>query len=360
MLPPIPPKLDLAQTPTPLRPLDRVSALLGGPRIWIKCDDQTGSLLSGNKIRKLEFCLAEAISLGVDRVITCGGLQSNHCRATAVAAAQLGLKSHLILRGDSHGPSSASGEPYSIDELQAFDQTAIDGNLLLGWEVGAEVSIYHPEDYAEYLEEYFSSLSHAYESRGESCYLIPTGASNGTGLWGYILAAQELLSDFAEHNIDPEAVVCATGSGGTQGGLTLGFHALGSALQVHGVAVCDSEAYFDRKVRGDIEEWRKAFALEVPSLENITQTIPVSTIDNYIGPGYARAYPEMLETMMMLARQEGVILDPVYTGKAFHGLVSEIKKGRFDAGSDVVFIHTGGVYGVFPFREQLVGTRVLP
>jgi D-cysteine desulfhydrase len=178
--------------------------------------------------------------------------------------------------------------------------------------------------------------------------VIPTGASDGVGLRGYIAAAAELAEDFRGAGIRPRHIVCATGSGGTQGGLTAGVALYGIDAAVWGVAVCDDEAYFQAKVRDDLRDWRQRYGLALD-----VDALPVRVLDGYIGPGYAVASPAVFDTIRRAARSEGLVLDPVYTGKAFHALLAELKRGRFDDSDDVVFIHTGGVFGLFPQREQL-------
>ncbi len=343
MIPSFPSKLSLARTPTPLRPLDRISEAIGGPRIWLKCDDLTGSLVSGNKIRKLEFLLADALTQGCDTVITCGGLQSNHCRATAVVAAQLGLDCHLILRGP-RGLEERE-DKYGVDEVTS----GVEGNLLLDSLCGAEISVFSPRRYGMNLDTLFDEISAEYRDRGQSSYGIPTGGSNGVGLWGYIEAARELKADFLSHGISPGSVICASGSGGTQGGLTLGFHMLEAECAVLGMAVCDSAEYFESKVRADVDQWQSTF---MPGQPMLSTQLSINTNDSYIGPGYSVGYPELFESIRWLAKTEGVVLDPVYTGKAFYGLVEEIKKGSFANMSDVVFVHTGGIFGVFPYKDE--------
>ncbi len=335
MLPPFPSKLPLAQLPSPLRPLDRLSELLGGPRIWIKNDDMTGSTLSGNKVRKLEYVVARAQEAACDTLITCGGLQSNHCRATALVGAQLGLNVHLILRGR--------------------NQQSADGNLLLDYLAGAAVSTYSPEEYFENLEQLFAHWRKHYEAQGRRVWCIPTGASDAYGLWGYIEASVELQKDFEKHQIKPGLLVCATGSGGTQAGLTLGFALQNSPISVLGMAVCDDEKYFYEKARADIGAWAKT--LEPDYYNQYAEKISgvsISTNAKYIGPGYARAYPEIYETIQLVANTEGQVLDPVYTAKAFYGLLSEIKKGNLSQYNDLVFVHTGGIFGMYPYREALM------
>lgn len=327
----LPPRLSLALRPTPLQPLERLSAQLGGPTIWVKRDDLTGSLLSGNKVRKLEFSLAAAQAEGCDTIITCGGLQSNHCRATALLCAQLGFKCVLVLRGETEAP--------------------FDGNLLLDWLAGAEIRRYPVEQYQRELPELLQRAASDCRAVGSKPFVIPTGASDGIGLWGYIAACEELRADFLQQQIMPKHIICATGSGGTQAGLTAGVALYGIDATVWGMAVCDDAAWFQRKVRTDLEDWQRRYPSRNDSPLAL-DALKICVLDKYVGPGYAKAGPEVFSTISMLARMEGLVLDPVYTGKAFHGLVEELKAGRFDDSNDIVFIHTGGVFGLFPQRDQ--------
>jgi len=326
-----PPRIPLANLPTPFRLLKRWHQEKGGPRIWVKQDDCTGSAQTGNKLRKLEYVVAEALDKGCDTLITCGGVQSNHCRATAIVGAQLGLKVHLLLRG--------APEPES------------DGNLLLDLLAGAEISVYDNDRYLRESEALFAHWCDHYRQQGRKPFVIPTGASDEIGLWGYLTAAEELLQDFAREGISPGALVSATGSGGTQAGLTLGMQLLDSRIPVYGIAVCDSEHYFNNKVREDVARWAARWGehFDADSIEKLR----VNTLGDYIGPGYAQGYPELYECIRLLARIEGLILDPVYTGKAFYGMLKEIEQGRFQHLDDIVFVHTGGIFGLFPQRDAL-------
>ena len=324
-----PARLALAQTPTPLQLLQRLSLQVGGPRIWIKRDDLTGSVLSGNKIRKLEFTLAQAQSEGCDAIVTCGGVQSNHCRATALLCAQLGLKCRLILRGEMQPP--------------------YDGNLLLDYLAGAEVNAFRPAFYQQHLATLLSDAAADLRASGYKPFVIPTGASDGIGAWGYIAACEELQNDFVRENILPRHIVCATGSGGTQAGLTAGVALHAIDAHVWGVAVCDDEAYFQHKVRTDLRDWQQRYHATLD-----VEQLPIHVIDGYVEPGYAKATAAVFATIQRLASLEGIVLDPVYTGKAFHAMLCEIEKGRFSDSADIVFIHTGGVFGLFPQRDQLI------
>ncbi|USA43479.1 D-cysteine desulfhydrase family protein [Spongiibacter taiwanensis] len=323
----LPPRLSLAQLPTPLQALDRLNQQIGGPRIWVKRDDLTGSVLSGNKVRKLEFSLAQAQAEGCDTVITCGGLQSNHCRATALLCAQLGLKCHLLLRGE------PSGHP--------------DGNLLLDHLAGAEIHCYPARQYQYQLTDLLRQWQQHYQDLGRRAFVIPTGASDGIGVWGYFEACRELKADFERANISPQHIVCATGSGGTQAGLTAGAHWYGLNAQVWGVNVCDDEAWFLNKVAADLADWHARYQLPVDAA-----SLAVKVIDGYVGPGYAIAEQEIYKCIAQVAALEGLVLDPVYTGKAFFGMLQELRAGRFGDAGDIVFVHTGGVFGVFPHKQH--------
>lgn len=330
----LPKRLTLAQPDTPLQFLPRISAQ-AGCNIWVKRDDMTGCGLTGNKVRKLEFTLQQALTEGCDTLITCGGVQSNHCRATALLGAQLGLKVHLILRG-------------TPEEL--------DGNLLLDTLAGAEISFYSPQDYVSQLPQLFALWQSHYQSRGRKAWTIPTGGSDGIGLWGYVSCAQELAGDIQREGISPEAIICASGSGGTQAGLVVGVaDAIDKRVCEHqvpviGMAVSDDKAYFMEKVKDDIDQWQQRYNMADPAW---LQQLTISVNDDYVGPCYGVATAPVFDTIKKLAQLEGVLFDPVYTGKAFHGLLTEIKKGQFTPGCDLIFIHTGGLFGLFAQREQL-------
>jgi len=322
-----PPRIALAQLPTPLQRLERASERWGrGRRIWVKRDDLTGTALTGNKLRKLEFIAGHARAHNIDTLITCGGLQSNHCRATALVCAQLGLGCHLILRGE------APEDP--------------DGNFLLDILSGAAISCYPAETYVPGLTALFAHWVDHYRAQGRTPLCIPTGASDGLGIWGYIAAAEELARDMRSHGIDSATVVLASGSGGTQAGLTLGAALLELPIRVVGMAVCDDAQWFIDKMAADCADWSRRAGLAVPAgLQAVVN-------DRYIGPGYGRADPIVFQRIAALARLEGLVLDPVYTGKAFHGLVEELSEGSLAApGEDVIFLHTGGLFGLFPQRH---------
>uniref|UniRef100_A0A2A5B2F6 D-cysteine desulfhydrase n=1 Tax=SAR86 cluster bacterium TaxID=2030880 RepID=A0A2A5B2F6_9GAMM len=325
-----PSRLNLAQLPTPITRLEKYSAGLGGDvNIWIKRDELTGTEVSGNKIRKLEFSIAEALDQSSNVLITCGGIQSNHCRATAVLGVRLGLKVHLILRG----------------EKPEVPQ----GNLLMGYLSGAEISYLPPSQWRDH-EELAAELQAKYAAEGDKAYFIPTGASDEVGLWGYIAACEELKKDFQRLEIEPEYIVTATGSGGTQGGLIVGTTLFDMKSKVAAFNVCDDAAYFKDKIIEDVTLWKQRYKQQFDC-----DQLDIKTIEGYVGPGYGEAGPEIFQTIAELAASDGIFLDPVYTGKAFHGMVTELQKGdkgQLAGAKDIVFIHTGGLFGIFPQQKN--------
>lgn len=325
-----PEKLKLSRTPTPFYCLENLTKIVSGPRIWIKRDDLTESAASGNKIRKLEFVLARAREAGCDTIITSGGLQSNHCRATALLCARLGLKVHLLLR----------------DEGEFRDEP--DGNLLLDFLAGANITIAPRKNYLQNHQALIQELVFDYESRGYKPWVIPVGASDGHGVWGYIGCARELQADFSREGIAPQKLFHATGSGGTQAGLSAGALIYNLPCEVIGMAVCDSADYFENKVREDLAHWWRVYQ---PGIDY--QDIPITVNDHYIGPGYAVATDEVFDVIRQIAALEGIILDPVYTAKAFHGMLNQIQLGKLKGCSDVVFVHTGGIFGLMAQGNKL-------
>ncbi|MEW5725028.1 MAG: D-cysteine desulfhydrase family protein [Thermodesulfobacteriota bacterium] len=329
-----PTRLNLAHTPTPLQPLRRFGEKLG-LELYVKRDDLTGAELSGNKVRKLEFVMAEALEQGADTVLTCGGAQSNHCRATAVAAAKLGLHCRLILR---------TGDPASPPPLEA--------NSLLDRLAGAEIVWISPAEYRNRAE-VFPREAEAVKRAGGRPYIIPEGASNALGAWGYIRAMDELAADLAASggpSNEPATILYAAGSGGTGAGLILGQKLLGIKGRLVGINVCDDREYFVKAIGEICEQAIARFHLDV----SFDRERDVEIIDGYVGRGYAESRPEELELIRDVARTEGLFLDPVYTGKAFFGMTRELQRdpGRF--GRRVVFLHTGGLFGLFPKTAELV------
>ena len=332
MLSPIeyPPRLDLARIPTPLQFLSRASNKWGaGKRLWMKRDDLTGATLTGNKIRKLEFIAAHALERGFQTLVTCGGVQSNHCRATALVAAQLGLDCHLVLRAD--------GEPARNT-----------GNFLLDRLAGATFEILPAKEWATQLKATYARLESEFAGAGRPALMIPTGGSDSLGVWGYIAATEELRGDLNEHGIQRAALTLATGSAGTQTGLTAGVAMFDLPLDVVAYAVCDDADWFNRRVAHD---WQASLA-RWPQLPRID--LSPKTRDHSVGLGYGLADAPVYELIAELARLEGVVLDPVYTGKAFHGLLADLREDFYRDVDDIIFVHTGGVFGLFAHEPQLM------
>jgi D-cysteine desulfhydrase len=313
-------KLHLANLPTPIQKLERLSNSLN-KNIYIKRDDLTDMVASGNKIRKLEYSIADALNQGADTLITCGGLQSNHCRATAALAARLNLKCVLLLRKEKNN-----------DEY---------GNLFLDEFLGAEIIIKEHEDFQRNKNQYLLDLKKEYEQNGYHPYIIPMGASNGIGTLGYIDAYQEILDYEKENNINFDTIVCALGSGGTYAGLYIGNEIFNQNKDIIGINVCDDEEYFRNEIHHIILE-------TIPLLDNIQEINEnhIHIIDGYVGKGYAQTQNNELEEIKKLAMLEGIVLDPVYTGKAYVGLITEIKKKHLDNSKNILFIHTGGIFGL--------------
>lgn len=328
-----PPRLDLAHLPTPIQPLRRLSRELG-VEIYLKRDDLTGVALSGNKIRKLEFVMADALARKADIVLTCGGAQSNHSRATAIAAAMLGLRCRLLLRT----PDPSNPPP-------------AEANILLDRMAGAEIVWITPEEYRRRAE-IFEREADELKREGAHPYIIPEGASDPLGSWGYIRAADELAADIAAlpGGADrPTTILHATGSGGTAAGLILGAKLAGLKAVPMTVNVCDDEAYFVKVIGEICEGVIKEYNLHV----DFDRSRDVHVVDGYVGRGYAISAPDELKLIASVAAKEGIFLDPVYTGKAFYGMVKELEKnpGRF--GERIIFMHTGGIFGLFPKAAEI-------
>lgn len=331
---PYPPKIELANTPTPLHRLTRLGDQLG-VELYVKRDDYTGLEASGNKIRKLEFLLADALGKGADTVITCGGEQSNHCRATAAAAIRAGLKCKLILK--------------CADPTQPPDPT---GNILLDKLFRAEITWASPEEYADQAA-IFERLAAETAVRGGLAYPFRSGGSTPMGAWGYIHGLAELMDDLAAlpgGAGTPTTVIHASGSGGTSAGLIVGAKLLGFNGSIVGVAVDDYQPLRD-DIIGICRDVISRFNLDL----TFDPAEDLNLLADYVGRGYALSRPEELKFIRDLAGLEGLVLDPVYTGKAFYGLVEELKKNPGVFGPRVVFIHTGGLFGLFPKWRDMVG-----
>ncbi|MDP8239711.1 MAG: D-cysteine desulfhydrase family protein [Candidatus Hatepunaea meridiana] len=317
--------LNLAHTPTPIHRLNRISDKWNGD-LWIKRDDMTGSVLTGNKVRKLEYLLADAQAEKADTIITCGGIQSNHCRATAFACAQIGFKCILILR------SSSPAE--------------MEGNLLLNHLAGAELHFVSNEQYYSDLTGIFNKLATEVKSNGGKAYVIPEGGSNGIGAWGYVEALREIRKQCYDLRLKPNRIVCATGSGGTHAGLLAGALLENWDVEIVSVSVCYDKDETAGIILGIVNSMIDKFNLNICVSKSM-----IKVIDGYIGEGYAKANKDVLDVIKEVAQNEGIVVDPVYTGKAVLGLKSELLKGELEG--TTLFLHTGGVFGLFSFREKL-------
>jgi D-cysteine desulfhydrase len=328
------PRVQLARLPTPLEPSRRLGPALGLELLY-KRDDLTGLELSGNKARKLELLVADAEARGADTLVTCGGVQSNHCRATAFAAAKRGLGCVVLLRV----PDPARPPP-------------VEGNALLDRLAGAEVRYVSHDEYrrrAEVMERVAGEL----RSGGRRPYLIPEGGSNALGSVGYVLAVRELLAQLPDGWRDgPVTVAYAAGSGGTGAGIELGLRLFGwGGARAVGFAVSNDAAYFRRAIADICGEARRRW----PSLPEVPEG-EIGLDDRFVGPGYGEATEEGLALIRRAAREDGVLLDPVYTGKAMLGLAARaVQPGGLPA-RRVVLFHTGGAFGLFPFAERLAGS----
>ncbi len=323
----LPSKIQLARIPTPIEPLERLSREWGVD-LWIKRDDLTGTELTGNKIRKLEYLLSDAITHNCDIIVTCGATTSNHARATAIAARKLGLNCLLILAGDP--PAYARG------------------NLQLDLLIGAEVRYITREQYTDRIEQILLETENELKNEGKNPYIIPTGGSNSVGLLGYVEAVEEVKSQCAEMNWKPDFLVCAVGSGGTYAGLFLGNVLHEMNCSILGTLVCGSIPSFEKKIMEDIQEACKRY-------DFACETVPknIRLIDGYIAGGYAKTNSEQLEFIRHVAQEEAVILEPVYTGKTFFGMYKEIQASRIPKESKILFFHTGGIFGLSAFAEQM-------
>jgi len=328
-----PNRIPLARLPTPLVRLQRLERELGGGplQIWLKRDDLTGVEFSGNKVRKLEYIAADALAAGCDTLITEGTPQSNHCRATAAVCARLGLRSHLLFR-----------PPPPEDPPQ--------GNHLLDVLFGARTSAFARERFTAEHDEIVRDAARSTNADGGRARYTPAGASEPLGCWGYIRAAAELAEQLAAAHVDEADVVLAVSSGGTYAGLLLGalVHRL-DHLKVWAVPVSDDVGYHRRNVSRLCREAIEQFGLPAEFDESRLQFI-----DGYVGPGYGVPYPEAIAALRLLARVEGMVLDPVYTAKAFCAVLDGVRGGRFGCERPVVFIHTGGIFSNFAWPETLL------
>ena len=326
------PRVKLCHAPTPLEFMPRLTEHLGGPQLWIKRDDCTGLATGGNKNRKLEFLLGEALAEGATHIVTQGAVQSNHVRQTAAAAAKLGLKCTALLE----------------HRIKTNDTDYLEsGNVLLDRMLGLNI------EYRESgLDMNAEAEAHGARLRaaGEKVYVIPGGGSNPTGALGYAHVALELLAQANEMGLRIDLLVHATGSAGTQAGLVVGLEALNSGISVLGIGVRNPRDRQEANVHKLCESTAEKLGLK----GGIRREAVVANCD-YVGEGYGIPTAGMGEALMLCARLEGIFLDPVYSGKGMAGLIDLIRKGQFAKEQNIVFLHTGGQVGLFGYRDFLTG-----
>jgi L-cysteate sulfo-lyase len=305
-----------------------LTALLGGPRLWVKRDDCTGLSTGGNKTRKLEYLMAEAIAARADVVITQGATQSNHARQTAAAAAKLGMKCHILLED-----RTGSTDPDYTDN----------GNVLLDRLHGATVD---RRSGGSNMQQEMEQLAEQLKADGARPYVIPGGGSTPVGALGYVSAAMELASQAAARGLRMDYLVHATGSAGTQAGLVAGLHAINSDTKLLGIGVRAPQ----EKQEAMVYDLACRTAEHMRMRGGIPRELVAANCD-YVGAGYGLPTAGMLEAVEILARTEGLLLDPVYSGKGMAGLIDLIRKGYFKANDNVVFLHTGGSVALFGYGD---------
>ncbi len=320
------PRTPLAQLPTPLERLRHLEKALGGPRIWMKRDDLTGLALGGNKTRKLEFLVADALEQGADTVITAGAAQSNHCRQTAAAAARSGLTCHLVL----------GGEAPDVPE----------GNLLLDHLFGAQVHWTGMERRGERMAEIAGHL----REEGKKPYIIPYGGSNAVGATGFVLAMEELLLQSETGPLSH--IVVASSSGGTQAGLVVGGRVAGFPGAIIGISIDKGERGPDR-YETELSRLSGAIALHI-GLEAEFAEKDFLVRYEYLGNGYGIPGEPEREAIRLTASTEGILLDPVYTGRAMAGLIDMIRRRDFSPNDTVLFWHTGGAPALFAYAREIL------
>jgi L-cysteate sulfo-lyase len=324
------PRVALAHLPTPLEFLPRLTEHLGGPKIWVKRDDCTGLATGGNKTRKLEFLMADACGQGADTVITQGAVQSNHARQTAAAACKLGLHCELVFEKRIGGAS---------------DAYLNSGNVLLDRLFGASIrEVAKGSDMDAELESVAAEL----RKKGRKPYVIPGGGSNPVGALGYVDCAQELVGQANRQGLVIDHIVHATGSAGTQAGLVVGLKANNCRIPLLGIGVSAGRDAQEDKVFRLAEQ-----TAEYMGVPGIVANSDVVCNSDYVGEGYGIPTDAMNAALLLLARLEGLLFDPVYSGKALAGMIDLIGKGRFAATENIVFIHTGGVPGIFAYVDRL-------
>ncbi|MFQ5856413.1 MAG: D-cysteine desulfhydrase family protein [Anaerolineae bacterium] len=323
------PRVLLGTLPTPLDEAPRLSQALGGLRVLLKRDDLTGFALGGNKVRKLEYLLAKALDQNADVVVTGAGLQSNHLRTTAAGARKLGLDAVLVMHGD--------------------PPAEVQGNYLLDRLAGAEI-IFTGDDDRSSVDRALEEVADDLRRRGRRPYVIPRGGASPLGSVGYVACALEMEMQLVAQGERADHLVCATGACGTQAGLWLGATWLQAPYRIWGISVSRPREECLARVRSLATATAELLELAPPP-----PSAAPTVLEDYLGPGYGIVTPEAVEAIRLLARTEGVFLDPVYTGKAVAGLVDLVRQGEISRDETVVFLHTGGAPGLFAHARELRG-----
>jgi len=331
--------MNLAQFPrrrytpgeTPLEKAPRLTEALGGPDIYIKRDDLLGLAAGGNKTRKLEFLVADALAQGADTLITCGAVQSNHCRLTLAAAVKEGLECRLVLEERVPGTYNpeASGNNFLFNLMGVEKVTVVPGG----------------SDMMKAMDKAADEV----KADGRKAYVIPGGGSNSIGATGYVACAQEIMTQTFEQGINIDYLVCASGSAGTHAGLVTGFYGCNMNVPVLGINVS--------RTKQDQEELVYGLVKRTAQHVGLNSEIPRDTVtcfDEYVGPGYSLPTPGMAEAVRMVAKTEGILLDPVYTGKTMAGLIDLVRKGHFTKDDIVLFVHTGGSPALYVYQDYLL------
>ena len=323
------PRRRYIKDPTPLEPMPRLSKTLGGKvNLWVKRDDLLPGAAGGNKTRKLEFCIGEALAQGADTLITCGAVQSNHCRLTLAWARKEGLDCHLILKERVPG----AYKPKASGNNLLFHLLGADGTKVISSE----------SDMLEEMQKTAAELQKA----GKKPYIIPMGGSNVVGAIGYALFAGELMAQINETGLKVDHIFIPTGSAGTHAGIVTGLFGINANIPVMGIDILSGD-------RNSQETLVHRLALELAEMLSIP-AVPRELVvcnDEYVGPGYSLPTEAMKEAVFLFARQEGILLDPVYSGKTAAGLIDFVRQGKFAAGSNVIFLHTGGTPALYAYQD---------
>jgi len=330
------PRIRITHGPTALEPMHRLTAALGGPQLWIKRDDCTGLATGGNKTRKLEYLVADAVQHGADTLITQGATQSNHARQTAAIAAKMGMECHIILEdrtGYRHADYQHSGNVF-LDHLYGAHVSEVPGNTA--------------------MDKAMEDLAAELRSKGRKTYIIPGGGSNALGALGYVTAALELADQAMNMGLNIDELVHATGSAGTQAGLVVGMEGARTQIPVLGIGVRAPRQAQEDKVFMLAQQTEELLGVN----GSVSRDKVVANCD-YIGDGYGIPTPGMMEAVTMLARLEGILLDPVYSGKGMAGLIDLVRKGHYRKGQNIVFLHTGGAVGLYGYMHAFEG-RMAP